>query len=333
MTKILSVSVAAYNVEKFIEKNLESFVSSEARDAIEVLVIDDGSKDSTTKIVKKYEKLYPGIVKLIEQKNAGPGSTVNSGIKYATGNFFRMVDGDDWVDTKNLKKYINFLKNNDVDMVVTNYTTVDNETGEEVKKNISGITKNKILEFNSQCNNLSLEMHSVTFKTRILKDNNIILDNGFYTDLEYLLLPTKYINTIAFLDLNIYMYRISLSTQSMNYKSMQKNIKMHEIVLKRLIKEYEKAKSENLEIEKLNYISKRVANMVGTHMAILLSYDNSREYKNELKLLFKYVQDNSDDIYFKFIEKKTAKLLKNTRFNTYFIIAKLFKIKNKIKNK
>lgn len=72
MGKILSVSVAAYNVEKFIEKNLNSFVNSEVRDKIEVLVIDDGSKDSTPTIVEEYEKVHPGVVRLISQPNAGP---------------------------------------------------------------------------------------------------------------------------------------------------------------------------------------------------------------------------------------------------------------------
>ncbi|MCI9365782.1 MAG: glycosyltransferase family 2 protein [Clostridia bacterium] len=78
MSKILSVSVAAYNVEKFIEKNLDSFVNSEVRDKVEVLVIDDGSKDKTAEIVSVYENKYPGSIRLIKQSNAGPGSTVNN---------------------------------------------------------------------------------------------------------------------------------------------------------------------------------------------------------------------------------------------------------------
>lgn len=72
MEKILSVSVATYNVEQFIKQNLDSFVNSEVRDDIEVLVTDDGSKDNTPSIVAEYEEKYPGIVKLIKQKNAGP---------------------------------------------------------------------------------------------------------------------------------------------------------------------------------------------------------------------------------------------------------------------
>lgn len=72
MGKILSVSVASYNVENFIKTNLDSFVNSDVREDIEVLVTDDGSKDNTPKIVAEYEAKYPGVIKLIEQKNAGP---------------------------------------------------------------------------------------------------------------------------------------------------------------------------------------------------------------------------------------------------------------------
>ena len=118
MQKVLSVSVAAYNVEKFIEQCLDSCMEFKAAvdsgvvitakrggrvehveaDKI-VIVTDDGSKDRTSEIVSAYEKKYPGTFRLISQKNAGPGSTVNSGIKHATGKYFRMVDGDDWVNT------------------------------------------------------------------------------------------------------------------------------------------------------------------------------------------------------------------------------------------
>ena len=130
MDKILSVSVAAYNVEKFIKQNLDSFTNSEVKEKIEVLVTDDGSKDNTPQIVKEYEQKYPGVVRLIQQPNAGPGSTINSGLKNATGKYFRMVDGDDWVKTENLKLYIDYLENSEADMVVTNYYTYNDSNGD-----------------------------------------------------------------------------------------------------------------------------------------------------------------------------------------------------------
>ena len=83
--KTLSISVAAYNMEKLIRQNLDSFVSSKYADEIEVLVIDDGSKDSTADIAREYEQKYPDTVRLITQDNSGPGSTVNRGMDNATG--------------------------------------------------------------------------------------------------------------------------------------------------------------------------------------------------------------------------------------------------------
>ncbi len=66
--KILSVSVAAYNIENMIRQNIESFINSEVRDDIEVIVTDDGSKDKTADIIKEYADKYPDTIKLIKQK-------------------------------------------------------------------------------------------------------------------------------------------------------------------------------------------------------------------------------------------------------------------------
>ena len=231
-------------LENFIKDNLDSFVNSEVREDIEVIVTDDGSKDSTRDIVKEYEKKYPGIVRLIEQKNAGPGSTVNSGIKHAKGKYFRMVDGDDWVDTKNLKPLIEFLKNNDPDIVVTKYTEVYNGTDKTREVGIPNKLMNQILDLGKNCEDFEFQMHNTTYKTELLQKNNIVLDNGFYTDVEYLILPFPYVKTVAFLDLNLYMYRLSLEGQSVSLESMQKNRAMHETVLKRILRYYEENKQK-----------------------------------------------------------------------------------------
>ena len=134
MEKVLSVSVAAYNLGSMIEQCLNSFIQEDILGRVEVLVTDDGSKDNTAEIVENYEKKYPGTFRLIRQKNAGPGSTVNSGLTHATGKYFRMVDGDDWVNTKEMKAYLDYLESHETDMVCTNYCCVDHETGEQQKQ-------------------------------------------------------------------------------------------------------------------------------------------------------------------------------------------------------
>ena len=131
MGKILSVSVAAYNLESMIRQCLDSFLDKDVLDRVEVLVTDDGSTDHTREIVAEYETKYPGSFKLIAQKNAGPGSTVNSGIAHATGKYFRMVDGDDWVNTSEMPAFLDYLESHDIDMVCTSYCCVDHETGKK----------------------------------------------------------------------------------------------------------------------------------------------------------------------------------------------------------
>lgn len=67
-------------------------------------------------------------------KNAGPGSTVNSGIKHATGKYFRMVDGDDWVNTAQMGAFLDILEKTNADMVCADHCCVDHETGQKKKR-------------------------------------------------------------------------------------------------------------------------------------------------------------------------------------------------------
>lgn len=322
MEKILSISVAAYNIEKFIKQNIESFIDSEVKEKIEVIITDDGSKDNTPNIVKEYERKYPGIIRLIQQPNAGPGSTINSGLKHANGKYFRMVDGDDWVNTENLKLYINFLEKTDVDMVITNYCTYDNNTGKTEKKIIKDI-KEKEYEFETVANNLKLPMHSIAYKTKILRENNIIFDNGFYTDVEYIIFPVPYIKDIAYLNTDIYMYRIGLSTQSMDIKSLQKNLPLHDLVLKRLIDYYEDKKII-VGINCGKYMKNRIADMVISQLAILLSYTPTKENKKVIIELMKYVKIKSKSIYNECKKAKKVKLLLYSNYCLYPLVSKLY---------
>lgn len=304
--KTLSISVAAYNMEKLIRQNLDSFVNSPVADDIEVLVINDGSKDSTAEIVKEYEEKYPDTVRLITQENAGPGSTVNRGIENATGRYFRMVDADDWV-SEDFEKYVNALKNTDADMVITNYTCVDDKTGEQLFCKIQGIDAGKVFDFDDVCENLFLEMHAVTWRTDILKNNGIRVFNGFYTDMQYLLLPSPYINTVLYVDTNVYMYRVSLSGQSMAAPSMQRNIAMHDAMLFSIVELYNKTKATRSIVAK--YILNKLTMLTGTQLGTLLSFEASKERKADLYGYIEKLKKECPDAYNEFKKFKTVKVL------------------------
>ena len=102
LNTILSIAVPSYNVEKYLDKCLTSFSDERFNDRLEVIVVNDGSKDNTQQIAEGYIARFPRIFRLINKENGGHGSAVNAGIENATGKYFRIVEGDDWAKTDNM---------------------------------------------------------------------------------------------------------------------------------------------------------------------------------------------------------------------------------------
>ena len=94
--KLLSIAIPCYNSEAYMEKCIQSLLPG--GDEVEILVIDDGSKDRTAEIADEYQEKYPNIVRAIHQPNLGHGGAVNTGIHNAQGLYFKVVDSDDWVN-------------------------------------------------------------------------------------------------------------------------------------------------------------------------------------------------------------------------------------------
>ena len=109
MQKVISFSIAAYNIEVYAKQLLDSFIDEKTMDEIEVLIINDGSNDQTVNICQEYVNKYPNVFRLINKENGGHGSTINKGIKIAKGKYFKPIDGDDWIKTTNLPKIIKII--------------------------------------------------------------------------------------------------------------------------------------------------------------------------------------------------------------------------------
>lgn len=310
--KILTISVAAYNLENLISENLESFIKCKEKKYLEIIVTDDGSKDNTANIVEKYQKEYPEIIKLIKKKNEGAGSTVNSGIRNATGKYFKMIDGDDWTNPNELDKLVNELKNIDVDMVITNYSTYNNSTQKIIDKTSYELKNGKKITLGEACEKNQFQMHNILYKTSILQSNNIVLDNGFYTDMEYLLLPMPYIKDVIYYDLDIYVYRIAREGQSVSLPSMKRNVEMHKSVLSRLLKFYNDNKN-NLDPKSTKYMVRRISDMADTQLATLLTFDIDKKQIQKIKDFFEYMK-KYEDIYLCFKKGKKERMLLRSNF-------------------
>lgn len=156
--KTLTISIAAYNVEKYIARALESLLIEEL-DKLEVLIIDDGSSDQTSDIVQRYCKKYPNAFKLIQKENGGYGSTINTSIQLASSKYFRVLDSDDYFIKENLKEYLLFHENTNADVILTPYVEVDDNGNTIALRNRHSSSKID-----------SFRMHEIAVKTSILKE-------------------------------------------------------------------------------------------------------------------------------------------------------------------
>lgn len=122
--KLLSFAIPCYNSKDYMEHCIESILPG--GDDVEIIIVDDGSKDETAAIADRYAAEYPDIVKAVHQENGGHGEAVNTGLKNATGKYFKVVDSDDWVDLESYKKILDKLRefeqeNTQIDMLLANY--------------------------------------------------------------------------------------------------------------------------------------------------------------------------------------------------------------------
>ncbi len=115
MTKV-SVIVPVYNVEKFLERCLESIINQTLKD-IEIICVNDGSTDKSEQILEEFKTKDNRII-IINQENAGVSAARNKGIDIATGEYIGFVDSDDWIDLDFYEKLYNTAKKHDADIAV-----------------------------------------------------------------------------------------------------------------------------------------------------------------------------------------------------------------------
>ena len=106
--KLISFTVPCYNSQVYMKKCIDSLLTG-GRD-VEIIIVNDGSKDGTLKLANEYKENYPDTVKVIDKENGGHGSGVNAGLKAAEGLYFKVVDSDDWLDTDALNELLGVIK-------------------------------------------------------------------------------------------------------------------------------------------------------------------------------------------------------------------------------
>lgn len=320
--KLLTIVIPTYNMEKYLANCIESFVSEhELFSEIEVLIVNDGSKDNSIHIAKEYEEKYPESIKVIDKENGGHGSTINVGIKEAQGKYFRVVDSDDWVDTKNFYSYLEKLKNIDADMVFTSYSSVDEQTKQKKRfmYNSAGIQKGEVCNIDEFIKTRNIIMHTITYRTAILRESHTTLDEHcFYVDTEYVMFPLKYVQTCVLLSENVYMYRTNMSTQSCSDDGYFRHCEDHQKVTLHLLQYMKQELDKETSVAKKKYIYKIVLSLVKKQYRIFLMKDwMSSENRTEVIQYDKAVRKLSRKFYKALEQEEYIEELHAKKFRFY----------------
>ena len=288
--KLLSIGIPSYNSEGFMRKCIESLLPG--GEEVEIIIVNDGSKDGTAAIADEYAEKYPTIVKAVHQENGGHGEAVNAGLRKATGLYYKVVDSDDWVNEEAylaiLKKLAELVKSGEmVDMFISNY--VYEKEGKKRKKVMQYRTAFptdqvftwddvKFLHVGQY-----ILMHSVIYRTQMLKDCGLELPkHTFYVDNVYVYHPLPYVKKMYYMDVNFYRYYIGREGQSVQEQIMIGRIDQQIRVNKILIDDCDvwKIKNKKLRNYMLSYLEIMMA--VSSILAIKSKQPENLAKKKEL---------------------------------------------------
>lgn len=329
MKKLLTISIAAYNVSNYIRNTLDSLVMNNSvpeklLDQLEILVVNDGSKDDTIQIANEYEKNYPGIVRVINKENGGHGSTINRGIREATGTYFKALDGDDWFDETALQYLLKELDGRVADLVVTDYYKCF-DGGKKILVKVEGceeVEAGVVQSYEAAIQKIRwIPYHAAIYRTQLLQEHNIKLDEKiFYVDTEYMLYPVQYLETILYLNCGLYCYRLGREGQSVSKESRIKNITHGQKVAKSLLEMY-KGIEKNISEGKRKYLIRGIGGHCIWHFRSLLLLPVENVNMKKIIMFDQQVAHVSLDI-FKFMDEnsKLVHWLRRFDYKIYWIV-------------
>lgn len=291
--KLLSITVPCYNSAAYMSKCIDTLLFG--GEDVEILIVNDGSSDNTLEIANEYARKYPTICRVIDKENGGHGSGVNAGIREAKGLFFKVVDSDDWVDTKAYAKILEKLReyaggNQVLDLLISNF--VYDKVGEAHKKVMryhhalpidTLFTWNDVKHFRK---GQYILMHSVIYRTKMLRDCGVTLpEHTFYVDNIYVWEPMLAVKNMYYLDVNFYHYYIGREDQSVNEQIMISRIDQQIKVNKIMVDFYNENQAKiasNRHRKQYMYNYLEIITMISTILMVISGTEENLEKRKEL---------------------------------------------------
>lgn len=317
--KYITFTVPCYNSQEYMRKSIDSLLVG--GEDVEIVIVNDGSKDGTIDIAREYEEKYPTIVRVVDKENGGHGSGVNAGLSLASGLYFKVVDSDDWVDRDACLKFLAAIKEHEAaqslpDLYIVNYVYEHSADGTRYfsrynKKFPNGTicTWDKVKPFRFS---LILLMHALVYRTAVLRESGVVLpEHTFYVDDIVSYNPLPYAKKICYLNLDLYRYFIGRADQSVNLPNMVKRCDQMIRVMKIMIDRwtYDEIKAQPKGLRKYMFHALGCY-LVTTLLFILGEY--SKERTQKVKELWQYIKERDKKLYGKL------------RFRSYSAIVMLF---------
>ena len=325
--KLLSISIAAYNVEQYLVKTLQSLIlDAEHMKVLEVIIVNDGSKDNTPQIGQEYVLKYPDTFKLINQENGGYGSTINTSLAVARGKYYKLLDGDDWYISDALSGLLDYLKDAQADLIVCPYYMVTTKTEEEVHH---PDIPSQTVEINSlQLENRQFQMHGIVVKTETLRGyKHPIATHCFYTDAEYVFYCVAASKTISRYNRGVYCYRLGVTGQSVSREGMQKHYKEQFTVSERICDCYEKQRLY-FSGEKKKIIDCMVNISLYCSFNYCMLLGEPQKHKMELKEFDERIKNNYPEAYRCGNGSRVIKLIRKVGFRFFPLFCKYMMFKD-----
>ncbi len=302
--KMITFAIPCYNSEAYMEHCVESLLPG--GEDVEIIIVDDGSADGTAKIADRYEAQYPGIVRAVHQENGGHGEAVNTGLKNATGFYFKVVDSDDWLDTPGLLKMLGTLKSlydkkTAPDLIVCNYVYEHTEDNTRHYVRFTNVfPQNRVFSWSdigifkpSQY----LMMHSIIYRTEVLRESGLALPkHTFYVDNLFSYQPLPYVKTLYYMNINLYRYFIGRADQSVNEQIMIRRIDQQLRVNTLMIDCYRLP--QDIPDRKLAHYMISYLRMMMTISSVFLQISGTEENLKKKEELWTYLKNRDKKLYY-----------------------------------
>ena len=290
------MAIPCYNSESYMEHCINTLLTG--GEEVEIIIVDDGSaKDRTAEIADEYAGRYPTICRAIHQENGGHGEAVNTGLRNATGIFFKVVDSDDWVNEEAFQEVLETLRRfvygeETLDMLVTNFVyEKQGAKRKKVMKYNTAFPKEKVFGWDDVkffMTGQYILMHSVIYRTGLLRQCGLELPkHTFYVDNIFVYQPLPHVKHIYYLDVNFYRYFIGRQDQSVNETVMIGRIDQQLLVTKLMLGYYDVMKISSRKLR--HYMTQYLEIMmtVSSVLAIKSGTEENLEKKKELWLYLK----------------------------------------------